>query len=183
MKIIKTEIEDLLILKPKVFYDDRGYFFESFNQQEFNKETGLNILFVQDNQSYSTEGVIRGLHYQIPPFEQAKLVRVISGKVLDIAIDIRKNSPTYGKYISVELSGENNLQLFIPAGFAHGFVTLSETAIFSYKCSNFYSKEHEGGIRFNDSKLNIDWQIASNEMIVSDKDKLLPEFEKHILFN
>ena len=172
-----------MILKPKVFYDDRGYFFESFNQQEFNKETGLNILFVQDNQSYSTEGVIRGLHYQIPPFEQAKLVRVISGKVLDIAIDIRKNSPTYGKYISVELSGENNLQLFIPAGFAHGFVTLSETAIFSYKCSNFYSKEHEGGIRFNDSKLNIDWQIASNEMIVSDKDKLLPEFEKHILFN
>ncbi|MEZ4907640.1 MAG: dTDP-4-dehydrorhamnose 3,5-epimerase [Saprospiraceae bacterium] len=176
MEIIDTGIKDLLILKPKVFYDERGYFFESYNQNIFKEITGLDIDFVQDNQSFSTKGVLRGLHYQVPPFDQAKLVRVIKGKVLDVAVDLRVDSETFGRYYSVELSGKNNLQFFIPSGFAHGFITLSKSAIFNYKCSGFYSKEHEGGVLYNDEQLNIDWKLNPKSFIVSEKDLQLPVF-------
>jgi dTDP-4-dehydrorhamnose 3,5-epimerase len=157
-----------------VFNDSRGYFFESFNQQKFNELTGTNTIFVQDNQAFSSFGVLRGLHYQLNPFSQAKLVSVLHGKVLDVAVDIRKNSATYGQHFSIELSDENKTQLFVPRGFAHGYVVLSETAHFFYKCDNFYSKENEGGIAFNDSSLNIDWQIELSKAILSDKDVILP---------
>lgn len=180
MKIIETGIKDLFVIEPQVFKDNRGYFFESYNQKKF-AELGLNYNFVQDNQSFSSYGVIRGLHYQLNPMAQAKLVRVISGKVLDVAVDLRKDSPTFGKHFSVELSDQNFLQFLIPRGFAHGFSVLSKTAIFFYKCDNFYSKESEAGILYNDPSLNIDWKIPQDKAIVSDKDKKNPHFEDAII--
>lgn len=171
MNFIKTEIEGVIIIEPRIFGDERGYFFESFNKLEFDKIIP-NVEFVQDNESKSKYGVIRGLHFQKPPFAQAKLVRVVEGSVLDIAVDIRKNSPTYGKYIAVELSASNHKQLFIPRGFAHGFSVLSESVIFQYKCDNFYNSESEGALIWSDEDLNIDWQIKPDSVIVSEKDNL-----------
>ena len=175
MPFIPTTIPDLLIFEPKVFEDSRGYFFESFNLQQF-KEQGIEANFVQDNQSSSQYGVIRGLHYQLEPYAQAKLIRVIAGRILDIAVDIRKGSPTYGKSFSIELSAENKLQLFIPRGFAHGFSVLSENAEVLYKCDSFYDRASEGGILYNDPSINIDWQIPAGKEIVSEKDIKLPLF-------
>ena len=157
MEIIKTDIEGVLMLKPRIFGDDRGYFYESYNKALMKELVPQMPEFVQDNQSYSTYGVVRGLHFQKAPYAQAKLVRVVSGKVLDVAVDLRPGSPTYGKHVSVELSGENHLQFFIPEGFAHGFSVLSPEVVFQYKCSAFYNKESEGGIMFNDPDLGIDW--------------------------
>ena len=170
MNIITTEIEGLLILEPKVFGDERGYFFESFSQREFEEKV-CKTIFVQDNESKSGYGVLRGLHFQKSPFEQAKLVRVVKGKVLDVAVDIREDSPTFGKHVSVELSEENKRQMFVPRGFAHGFVVLSEEAIFQYKCDNYYMPQAEGGILWNDPVLNIDWKIPMEDVILSEKDK------------
>ena len=170
MNIIKTKISGLVIIEPKLYYDERGYFFESFNQRDFNSAVG-NITFVQDNESKSSYGVLRGLHFQLPPYTQSKLVRVIEGRVLDVAVDIRKNSLTYGQYVSVELTGESHRQLFIPKGFAHGFVVLSEQAVFQYKCDEFYHPEAEGAIAWNDPAINIDWQIPTKDIILSAKDK------------
>ena len=172
----KTHIPGLVIFEPKVFEDDRGYFFEAYNEQVF-ADAGLKFNFVQDNQSRSSYGVIRGLHYQIHPHAQTKLVRVLEGKVLDVAVDLRKNAPTFGKYFSIELSAENKKQLLIPSGFAHGFSVLSETAIVVYKCDSLYQKESEGGIRFNDPILKIDWKIPESKEIISEKDRRLPGFE------
>jgi len=183
MIVTKTNIEGLLVLTPKVFEDERGYFFESYNKKTFNKYTGLNIEFVQDNQSKSSFGVLRGLHYQLPPYAQAKLVRVLQGKVLDVAVDIREGSTTYGQHFSIELSDKNKKQFFIPRGFAHGFVVLSKTAVFSYKCDNFYNKESEGGIIFNDSTLDINWIINKQDIELSSKDLILPQFGLHKAFN
>ena len=174
MNVIKTEIEGLLILEPKIFGDSRGYFYESYNKQRFEEVTGLNINFVQDNQSKSCYGVLRGLHFQKPPYAQSKLVRCVKGQILDISVDIRKSSPTFGKYVAVELTEDNHRQLFIPHGFAHGFVVLSEEAIFQYKCDNFYHKESEGAIAWNDPEINIDWTIPFDDVILSDKDKVNP---------
>jgi dTDP-4-dehydrorhamnose 3,5-epimerase len=175
MPFITTDIAGLLIFEPIVYKDERGHFFESYNEQTFHKE-GLTNRFVQDNQSFSTYGVIRGLHYQLDPHAQCKLVRVLRGKILDVAIDLRKSSPSFGKWISVELSADNRRQLFVPRGFAHGFSVLSETAEVSYKCDAFYHKESEGGIRFDDPELNIDWQVPAGKAIVSQKDLDLPLF-------
>ena len=168
MKIIKTEIEGLLLIEPKVFEDERGYFFESWSKDAF-ENAGLDINFVQDNQSLSSKGVVRGLHFQNPPFAQGKLVRVLKGSVLEIAVDIRENSPTYGKYFSIHLSEENKTMLWIPPGFAHGFSTLEDNTIFSYKCSGVYNKESEGSLMWNDTDLNIDWKIKNP--IISEKDQ------------
>lgn len=170
MPIISTEFEGLFIFEPKVFQDDRGYFFESFNNKVFNEFLGREITFVQDNQSKSTYGVLRGLHYQLEPMAQAKLVRVLSGEVLDVVVDIRKNSPTYGKNFSIVLSAEKKNQLFIPRGFAHGFIVLSPTAEFFYKCDNFYSPKDESAILFSDKELNIDWKVPFDKIIVAKKD-------------
>lgn len=178
MPFKETGFRDLKVFEPKVFADARGYFFESFNQQTF-ADAGINTSFVQDNESCSNRGVVRGLHYQYPPFAQAKLVRVVRGKVLDVVLDIRKNSPTYGKSFSIELSEKNKMQLFIPHGFAHGFSVLEDNTIFQYKCDNLYSKESEGGIYCFDASLNIDWGVAADAAIISDKDKMLPLFENH----
>lgn len=169
MEVIKTEIEGVVILKPRVFTDDRGYFFESFSQREFDRLVAP-VHFVQDNESMSTRGVMRGLHFQRPPYTQAKLVRCVEGEVLDVAVDIRRDSPTYGQHVAVRLSAENQLQLFIPHGFAHGFVVLSPTAKFQYKCDNFYHPEADGGISILDKSLGIDWIINPEEAILSDKD-------------
>ena len=169
MIFTKTELEGIYILEPRVFTDSRGYFFESYNEQEF-KNNGLNYTFVQDNQSFSKYGTIRGLHFQKGEHAQAKLVRVISGEVLDVAVDIRRNSPTYGKHVAVKLSGENQKQLLIPRGFAHGFSVLSDTAVFTYKCDNFYCKEAEGGLCVNDPALGIDWQIDMTKANVLERD-------------
>lgn len=177
MNVIETELNGCYTLEPRVFQDSRGYFFESFNQQSFNNLTNSNTNFVQDNESFSTKGVLRGLHYQIGEHAQAKLVRVIKGRVLDVAVDVRKGSKTFGKHVAIELSEDNKIQLFVPRGFAHGFIVLSEIAIFSYKCDNYYNKESEGGIIYNDPVLNIDWQLPQEEFIVSEKDILLPEFK------
>ena len=174
MNVIKTEIEGLLILEPKIFGDSRGYFYESYNKQRFEEVTGLNINFVQDNQSKSCYGVLRGLHFQTPPYAQSKLVRCVKGQILDISVDIRKSSPTFGKYIAVELNENNHRQLFIPHGFAHGFVVLSDEAIFQYKCDNFYHKESEGAVAWNDPEININWTIPFDDVILSDKDKVNP---------
>ena len=174
MPFTDTSIPDLFVFEPKIFEDARGYFFESFNSALF-AEKNINTNFVQDNQSKSTFGVLRGLHYQMNPFAQAKLVRVISGEVLDVAVDIRQNSPTYGQHFSILLSAENKKQLYIPRGFAHGFIVLSETAEFFYKCDNYYSKEHDAGIIYNDSILKIDWTLETDKILVSEKDKNLPE--------
>ncbi len=178
MKVIETKLKGCFIIEPTVFKDDRGYFYETFNKQKFTKLTGQTVNFVQDNESFSSKGVLRGLHYQKGEFAQAKLVRVAQGSILDIAVDIRKDSPTFGEYVSVEISSENKKQLFIPKGFAHGFAVLSETALFLYKCDNFYNKKSEGGIIYNDKILNIDWQIPKNQLIISSKDTILPTFEK-----
>ena len=175
MKYTLTKIKDLIILEPKISEDDRGYFLESFNQKKFEEIAGK-VLFVQDNESKSSFGVLRGLHFQKPPFTQAKLVRCINGKVLDVALDLRKKSETYGKYFTILLSSENKKQLFIPRGFAHGFIVLSDTAIFSYKVDNKYSPSHELGLKWNDSELNIDWNIDEKSVIVSTKDSKLPLF-------
>lgn len=176
MEIIKTKIQDLLIIKPRVFEDDRGYFFESYNERIF-KEKGLDYNFVQDNESKSGYGVIRGLHYQLAPYSQTKLVRVIEGKVYDVAVDLRIGSPTYGQWSGIELSAENKIQFLIPKGFAHGFSVLSESATFIYKCDNFYSPEAERGINYNDPFLNINWRVEDNKAIVSPKDKVYPNFK------
>ena len=169
MEIIKTNIEGVVIIEPRIFKDDRGYFFESFSQREFEEKV-CKTTFVQDNESKSSYGVLRGLHFQKPPFAQSKLVRVIKGAVLDVAVDIRKGSPTFGQYVSVELTGENHRQFFIPRGFAHGFSVLSEEVIFQYKCDNFYSPQSEGAIAWNDPDLNIDWRIPAEKVVLSEKD-------------
>ncbi|WP_108425133.1 dTDP-4-dehydrorhamnose 3,5-epimerase [Flagellimonas amoyensis] len=174
MKVTETKLKGCFILEPNIFNDERGYFFESFNSNIFNKATGQKINFVQDNQSYSSKGVIRAIHYQIGEHAQAKLVRVLNGKVLDVAVDLRQDSPTFGQHVAVELSAENKKQLFIPRGFGHGFSVLSETAEFFYKCDNFYNKDSEGGIIYNDPNLNIDWQIPVDNIKVSHKDLELP---------
>jgi len=176
MPFIETGLPDLKVFEPRVFADDRGYFFESFNQNTFS-EAGISSAFVQDNESKSNKGVVRGLHYQHEPFAQAKLVRVVKGKVLDVVLDIRKGSPTFGKVYAIELTEENRLQLYIPRGFAHGFSVLEDETIFQYKCDNFYSKESEGGINYKDPSLKIDWKISEAEALVSDKDKVLPFFK------
>ncbi len=170
-----SKLQGCYIIKPKVINDERGYFMESYNQRTFQEETGISQAFVQDNQSFSTKGVLRGLHYQTGIHAQAKLVRVIQGEVLDVAVDIRPESPTFGQYESVLLSAENQKQFYIPRGFAHGFVVLSETATFLYKCDNFYNKESEGGIIYNDASIRIDWQLSLDELLVSEKDAALPE--------
>ena len=176
MEIIKTNIEGVVIIEPRIFKDDRGYFFESFSQREFEEKV-CKTTFVQDNESKSSYGVLRGLHFQKPPFAQSKLVRVIKGVVLDVAVDIRKDSPTFGQYVSVELTGENHRQFFIPRGFAHGFSVLSEEVIFQYKCDNFYSPQSEGAIAWNDSDLNIDWRIPVEEVVLSEKDSKHPKLK------
>ncbi|CAM3318961.1 hypothetical protein FLLO111716_03455 [Flavobacterium longum] len=167
-----------VLLQPKVIQDERGYFMESFNERTFAEKTGHQVHFVQDNQSFSTRGVLRGLHYQIGQHAQAKLVRVIRGEVLDVAVDIRPDSPTFGQYDAVVLSGENQKQFFIPRGFAHGFLVLSESAEFFYKCDNFYNKESEGGVFYNDPTINIDWQFSSDDLIVSERDQGLPHLSE-----
>jgi len=174
MRIEETPLKDCYIIHDTVFEDSRGYFFESFNEKKFNELTGINMHFVQDNQSCSTKGVLRGLHFQKDEFAQAKLVRVLQGEVLDIAVDIRKDSPTFGKHFAIELSGTSRTQFFIPRGFAHGFVVLSNCATFFYKCDNYYNKQSEGGIMYNDPSLQIDWQLKEEELILSDKDKNNP---------
>jgi dTDP-4-dehydrorhamnose 3,5-epimerase len=179
MPFIETPIDGLVIFEPKVWDDPRGYFYESYNQKTF-ADGGVTTIFVQDNQSKSTRGVLRGLHYQTAPMGQSKLVRVIDGEVLDVAVDIRPDSPTYGKWFSVRLSAKNKRQLFVPRGFAHGYVVLSKKAEFVYKCDNLYSKPNEGGIRFDDPTLNIDWVIDPSEVLLSEKDGVLPHFGKHI---
>lgn len=169
-----TFLEGCYIIEPKLFFDDRGYFMESFNEKLFAEKISNNVHFVQDNQSHSSKGVLRGLHYQTGEYAQAKLVRVLEGEVLDVAVDIRPKSKTFGKYISIILSAENQKQLFIPRGFAHGFLVLSDKATFFYKCDNFYNKESEGGIIYNDVELNIDWGFSNKELIISEKDIELP---------
>lgn len=175
MTIEKTFIQDLVVIIPRVFEDSRGYFFEAYNQAKFH-ENGMEYQFIQDNQSFSKRGVIRGLHLQINPFAQAKLVRVLEGEILDVAVDLRKDSPTYGQHFSVLLSAENKKQLMVPHGFAHGFSVLSETASVIYKVDQLYHKDSERGIRFDDPTLAIDWQLNADEVIVSDKDLILPSF-------
>ena len=176
MEVIKTNIEGVVIIEPRIFKDDRGYFFESFSQREFEEKV-CDTTFVQDNESKSSYGVLRGLHFQKPPFAQSKLVRVIKGAVLDVAVDIRKGSPTFGQYVSVELTGENHRQFFIPRGFAHGFSVLSEEVIFQYKCDNFYSPQSEGAIAWNDPDLNIDWRIPAEKVVLSEKDSKHPRLK------
>ena len=173
MNVIKTDIEGMLVLEPRVFGDSRGYFFESYNAKAFEEAVG-NVTFVQDNESKSSYGVVRGLHFQKPPYAQAKLVRVVKGKVLDVAVDLRKDSPTFGKYVAMELSEENHRQMFIPRGFAHGFSVLSEEVIFQYKCDNYYAPQSEGAVAWDDPDLAIDWQGPSDKVILSDKDSKHP---------
>ena len=184
MNVIKTDIEGVLILEPRVFKDARGYFFESYNKEEFDRLVGK-VNFVQDNESCSTRGVMRGLHFQRPPHTQAKLVRCVRGEVLDVAVDIRKGSPTFGKHVSCLLTEENHRQFFVPRGFAHGFAVLSDVAVFQYKCDNFYAPQADGGISILDDSLGIDWGIDINEAILSEKDKnhpLLKDFETPFSF-
>lgn len=175
MKVIKTDIEGVVIIEPRIFKDSRGYFFESFSKREFNEKVS-HVDFVQDNESCSTKGVMRGLHFQRPPFAQAKLVRCVKGRVLDVAVDIRKGSPTYGKHVAVELTEDNHRQFFIPRGFAHGFAVLSDVAVFQYKCDNYYHPETDGGISIVDPSLGIDWHIDPSEGILSEKDIHHPIF-------
>ena len=178
MKVSETHLEGCFVIEPKVFEDDRGSFFESFRKEVFEKKTGLKVDFIQDNQSISQKGVLRGLHMQKGEFAQAKLVRVVHGKVLDVAVDVRKNSPTFGEHFSIELSSENNTQLFVPKGFLHGFVTLENNTIVVYKCDNYYNVEMESGVLYNDPELNIDWMLTAEEIVVSEKDKKLNLFKK-----
>ncbi len=180
IEVFKTDIEGVLIIEPKVFGDARGYFLESFNAKEFAEKTGLNINFVQDNESMSSYGVMRGLHFQTPPFTQSKLVRCVKGSVLDVAVDIRKGSPTYGKHVAVKLTEDDHRQFFVPRGFAHGFAVLSETAVFQYKCDNFYAPQADGGISILDDSLGIDWKIPTDKALLSEKDTkhtLLKDFD------
>ena len=181
MRVIETELKDALIIEPKVFGDSRGYFFESWNKQAL-LEAGLACDFIQDNESRSHYGVLRGLHFQAAPYTQAKLVRVITGTVLDVIVDIRRGSPTFGKHIGVELSGENKRQLFVPRGFAHGFVVLSDDVLFAYKCDNSYMPSHERGIAFNDPALGIDWRVPADRLLLSEKDRRNPLFADAELF-
>ena len=186
MQIEETKLKDCFIIKDTKFKDSRGYFFESFNQQKFNELTGQNTLFVQDNQSKSSKGVLRGLHFQLGEFAQAKLVRVLQGKVLDVAVDVRPNSKTFGQHVTVELTEDNENQLFLPRGFAHGFVVLSDTATFFYKCDNYYNKSSEGGIIYNDPVLGINWQLSEESLILSEKDlqlKTLKEISQSLSFH
>ena len=176
MEVIKTDIEGLVVIQPRIFNDARGYFFESFSQREFEEKVGP-IRFVQDNESKSTRGVLRGLHFQNPPYAQSKLVRCVKGKVLDVAVDIRKGSPTYGRHVAVELSEDNHLQFFIPKGFAHGFVVLTDEVIFQYKCDNFYAPQAEGAIAWDDPDLGIDWKIDPKDIILSAKDTAHPRLK------
>jgi dTDP-4-dehydrorhamnose 3,5-epimerase len=176
MKFTKTSIEGLVVIEPRVFGDERGYFLESYNEKEFEQAI-CKVSFVQDNESKSSKGVLRGLHFQKPPFNQAKLVRCIEGRVLDVAVDIRKGSPTYGKHVAIELSGENKKQVYVPRGFAHGFSVLSKTAIFAYKVDNRYAPESDSGIRYDDTELGIDWGLPQEEIQLSEKDKDLPSFK------
>ena len=177
MIFTETKLKGCFVIEPKIINDDRGYFMESYNEKTFQNGIGAEVKFVQDNQSYSSKGVLRGLHYQVEQHAQAKLVRVLQGSVLDVAVDLRPNSETFGQYESIELSGENQKQFFVPRGFAHGFLVLSETATFFYKCDNFYNKESEGGLIYNDPNINIDWQFETENFLISDKDKLLPNLE------
>ena len=179
MNIIETNIEGVIIIEPRLFEDERGYFFESFNQKEF-KEKVCETPFIQDNESKSSYGVIRGLHFQKPPFAQSKLVRVVKGSVLDVAVDIRKGSPTFGQHVAVELTEDNHRQFFIPRGFAHGFSVLSKEVIFQYKCDNFYAPQSEGAIAWDDPDLGIDWQISIDEILLSEKDKSHPKLAEII---
>lgn len=185
INVIDTEIPGVVIIEPKIFGDSRGYFYESYSQRDFEEKVGR-VNFVQDNQSFSHYGVLRGLHFQNPPYTQSKLVRVIQGKVVDVAVDIRKGSPTYGKHVAVELTGENHRQFFISKGFAHGFVVLSETALFQYKCDEFYHPEAEGAIMWDDPDINIDWKISKADIALSAKDsrhKYLKDFESPFVYN
>jgi dTDP-4-dehydrorhamnose 3,5-epimerase len=179
MNIIETEIQGVYIIEPKVFGDSRGYFFESFSKKEFESKVGP-VEFVQDNESKSCYGVVRGLHFQKPPHAQAKLVRVVKGKVLDVAVDLRKDSPTYGRHVAVELSEDNHRQVFIPKGFAHGFSVLSEEAVFQYKCDDYYAPETEGAVAWNDPELNIDWRIPADKVILSEKDTRHPLLKDYV---
>lgn len=176
MEVIKTEIDGVVIIEPRIFRDERGYFYESFSQREFEEKV-CKTIFVQDNQSKSSYGVLRGLHFQKPPYCQSKLVRCIKGAVLDVAVDIRKGSPTFGKYVAVELTEDNHRQFFVPRGFAHGFAVLSDEAVFQYKCDNFYNKESEGSVAWNDETLGIDWKIDAEKVVLSEKDKLSKPIE------
>ena len=185
MEVIKTNIEGVVIIEPRIFRDARGYFFESFSQREFDAKVRP-IRFVQDNESMSSYGVMRGLHFQCPPYTQSKLVRCVRGRVLDVAVDIRKGSPTYGQHVAVELTEENHRQFFVPRGFAHGFAVLSQTAIFQYKCDNFYAPQADGGISIKDDSLGIDWRIPVSEALLSDKDTrhpLLRDFDSPFDYN
>ena len=185
MEVLTTDIEGVFIIKPRVFGDARGYFFESYSKREFEEKVGK-VDFVQDNESMSKKGVMRGLHFQRPPYAQSKLVRCVKGSVLDVAVDIRKGSPTYGKHVAVELTEDNHLQFFIPKGFAHGFVVLSDVAVFQYKCDNFYHPEADGGISILDDSLGIDWRISTQKAILSEKDTkhpLLKDFDSPFDFN
>jgi dTDP-4-dehydrorhamnose 3,5-epimerase len=182
MNFIKTEIPEVIICEPQIHADERGYFFESFKKEAFEKFIGHSINFCQDNEAKSTKGVLRGLHYQLPPFAQSKLVRVIKGSVLDVAVDIRKNSRTFGEHVAVELSEFNKRQLFVPQGFAHGYVVLSNEAIFAYKVDNYYDKSAERGILYKDKILQIDWKLSENEILISEKDKMQPTFNNADLF-
>lgn len=175
MNIEQTPIQDLVIITPTVFEDERGYFMESYNKTKL-KDLGIDIEFVQDNQSFSKKGTLRGLHYQNPPYAQTKLVRVLEGEIIDVAVDLRKDSPTYGQSFAIQLTAENKKQLLVPQGFAHGFSVISETAVVMYKCDQFYDKASEGGIRFDDATLNIDWGMDLKDAIVSEKDLILPDF-------
>lgn len=178
MEFIQQSIPEIILIKPAIHHDERGYFVETFRQDLFEKAVGFQVNFIQDNESKSNQGVLRGLHYQIPPYTQAKLVRVIKGRILDVAVDIRKSSPTFGQHVAIELDSNNKYQLFIPRGFAHGFVVLSDCAVFSYKVDNHYSPKHEKGLAFDDSRLNIDWQLPAESIKISGKDSNLLEFSQ-----
>lgn len=182
MRIIETSIPEVKIIEPAVFKDSRGYFFESFSQREFEEKV-CKTTFIQDNESCSKFGVLRGMHFQLPPYAQSKLVRVVKGKVFVVAVDVRKGSPTFGKYVSVEISAENKRQLFVPRGFAHGFLTLSEEAVFLYKCDSFYVPNHEGYFRWDDPSVNIQWPLNTKDIILSDKDRALPLFGESPCFD
>ena len=185
ISVIKTSIEGVFVIEPKVFGDERGYFLESFNAKEFKEKTGIDVTFVQDNESKSRYGVLRGMHFQLPPYTQSKLVRVVKGKVLDVVVDIRKGSPTYGKYEMCELTEDNHRQFFVPKGMAHGFAVLSEEAIFQYKCDEFYHPEAEGAVAWNDPDIAIQWPIAEQDVLLSEKDKhhpFLKDFESPFNF-
>lgn len=182
MKVIKTEIPEVVVLEPAVYGDERGYFFEAFSEKVFNEEV-RKVKFVQDNESKSSYGVLRGLHYQLPPFAQSKLVRVVKGKILDVVVDIRRGSPWFGKYVKYVLSDENKHQIFVPRGFAHGFVALSKEVVISYKCDNYYAPKYEGAIRYDDPLLNIDWDIPKEDIVLSQKDKVNPLINGTDLFD